>query len=42
MANEEHVALLELGSVAWNPWRGENPREEPDLNAANLPHYLPR
>ncbi len=36
MANDEHVALLKQGVVAWNRWRDENPGTRPDLSEANL------
>src|SRR5262249_49720425 len=36
MANDEHVALLKKGGVAWNAWRCENPDIRPDLSKADL------
>jgi hypothetical protein len=36
MANEEHIAQLRKGAVAWNAWRKENPDIRPDLIGANL------
>jgi uncharacterized protein YjbI with pentapeptide repeats len=36
MANEEHVAILKNGVVAWNAWRRENPNIQPDLDGADL------
>jgi Pentapeptide repeats (8 copies) len=36
MADTEHLALLKLGSSAWNEWRGENPHIVPDLSHAHL------
>jgi uncharacterized protein YjbI with pentapeptide repeats len=36
MANPEHLAKLKEGVEAWNQWRQQNPRVEPDLNEANL------
>jgi hypothetical protein len=36
MANDEHVALLKQGVVAWNAWREENPDTRPDLRRAKL------
>ena len=35
MPNDEHVAVLRSGAVAWNAWRTEN-REMPDLSRAGL------
>jgi hypothetical protein len=36
MANEEHLARLKQGVVAWNQWRDEHPEICPDLRRANL------
>jgi uncharacterized protein YjbI with pentapeptide repeats len=36
MARSEHVAKLREGTDAWNQWRKQNPRLEPDLSLANL------
>jgi uncharacterized protein YjbI with pentapeptide repeats len=36
MANEKHLAILRQGVAVWNAWRRENPRIQPDLEAANL------
>jgi uncharacterized protein YjbI with pentapeptide repeats len=36
MANNEHVALLKQSVDAWNEWRNENPKVNPDLAGANL------
>jgi hypothetical protein len=36
MANDEHVAQLMKGAVAWNAWREESPDIRPDLSGANL------
>jgi uncharacterized protein YjbI with pentapeptide repeats len=36
MANEEHVALLNQGTTAWNQWRKSNTHIIPDLSRANL------
>src|SRR5262245_5925005 len=36
MANDEHVALLKQGVVAWNAWREANPDIRPDLSGAEL------
>jgi uncharacterized protein YjbI with pentapeptide repeats len=36
MANDEHVALIEQGAIAWNAWRHENPNIPPDFIEANL------
>ncbi len=37
MADAEHVARLKQGVEAWNRWREENPKVEPDLTGAYLP-----
>ena len=37
MANEEHVARLKQGVVAWNEWRAENDRAPVDLSYARRP-----
>jgi uncharacterized protein YjbI with pentapeptide repeats len=36
MANQDHVARLKQGVVAWNAWRRENETVVPDLMGANL------
>ena len=36
MANDDHVAQLRKGAVAWNAWRRENPNIRPNLYQANL------
>ena len=36
MANEEHLAIIKQGVVAWNRWRGGNPRIIPDVSEADL------
>jgi hypothetical protein len=36
MANKEHVALLKQGATAWNKWRDENPKIQPDFRGANF------
>ena len=36
MANDEHIALLKQGVQAWNAWRRENPKVDPDLGGADL------
>jgi hypothetical protein len=36
MANTEHLAILKLGSSAWNRWRAENQDIVPDLGRAHL------
>ncbi len=36
MANEEHLAILRQGVVAWNKWRKESPDIQPDLIEVNL------
>jgi len=36
MANEDHVARLKQGVVAWNAWRAKNQNEFPDLSGAIL------
>ena len=36
MANEVHLAILELGTKVWNEWREENPDVRPDLSGATL------
>jgi len=36
MADEEHLAILKQGVMAWNEWRRENPETEPDLSDADL------
>ena len=35
MANDEHVAMLGRGAVAWNAWRAEQD-QTPDLSGAGL------
>ena len=36
MANEEHLAILKQGVVAWNKWRAACPKITPDLRGANF------
>ena len=36
MANQEQVAILKKGVVAWNAWRAENPEVRVDLSEAIL------
>jgi hypothetical protein len=36
MANDEHVAMLKQGMIAWNAWREENYDIRPDLEWADL------
>jgi uncharacterized protein YjbI with pentapeptide repeats len=36
MANVEHLALLQQGTVIWNDWRKRNPVSLPDLRGADL------
>ncbi len=36
MANEEHLAILNQGVIAWNEWRSENYDIEPNLRQADL------
>jgi hypothetical protein len=36
MANDDHVAQLMKGVVAWNAWRKENHVTHPDLSGADL------
>jgi uncharacterized protein YjbI with pentapeptide repeats len=36
MANEEHLAQLRQGVVAWNQWRDKNREIQPDLRDADL------
>ena len=36
MADDQHLALLKQGVVAWNAWRDKNPGIRPDLNEARL------
>jgi len=36
MANPEHVEILRQGADAWNKWREENPKTEPDLIDADI------
>src|SRR3712207_2074076 len=36
MANEDHLALLNQGTTAWNAWRTEHPEIVPDLSKADL------
>lgn len=38
MANEEHIEILKRGVEAWNRWREENPKIEPNLGNMRL-HY---
>jgi DnaJ-domain-containing protein 1 len=37
MARSEHVSKLQEGARAWNAWRRENARAEPQLDDLNLP-----
>ena len=39
MANEEHLAKLKDGIVAWNNWRNANQKVRPDLSGANLSDF---
>jgi Pentapeptide repeats (8 copies) len=36
MANEEHLQMIRQGVDAWNKWRDEHPKIQPDLSGANL------
>jgi len=36
MANDEHIAKLKEGVVAWNAWRDQNPDIRPDLSGARF------
>jgi uncharacterized protein YjbI with pentapeptide repeats len=36
MANDDHVAQLRKGAIAWNAWREENRDIRPDVSEANL------
>lgn len=36
MANRQHLKILKEGVRAWNQWRAENPRIQPDLENASL------
>ena len=36
MANQEHIAVLELGNTAWHKWRKDNPDVIPQLRGAEL------
>lgn len=36
MANEEQLKILEQGAAAWNQWREQNPKTQPDLSEAAL------
>ena len=36
MANEEHLARLKQGVIAWNQWRVEHPEITPDLRQTDL------
>ena len=36
MANQEHFAILKQGVEAWNKWRVEHPRIQPDFRSADL------
>ena len=36
MANDEHIAMLKRGAVAWNAWRDENANILPKLSGADL------
>lgn len=32
MAVEQHIKIFKQGSEAWNTWREDNPKIEPDLS----------
>jgi Pentapeptide repeats (8 copies) len=36
MANQEHLDILKQGIDAWNAWRNEHPKIQPDLSTADL------
>src|SRR3989304_3322395 len=36
MANKTHISILKKGTVAWNPWRKQNPNARIDLHGADL------
>jgi len=36
IANQEHIAVLELGNSAWHKWRKDNPDVIPQLGGAEL------
>jgi len=36
MADSEHLQILARGTLAWNRWRRENSRTQPDLRGADL------
>ena len=36
MADEEHLKRLKQGVEAWNVWRKDNPKAQPDLSQADL------
>ena len=36
IANQEHIAVLELGNSAWHKWRKDNPDVIPQLRGAEL------
>jgi hypothetical protein len=36
MANRKHLEMLQQGTDAWNTWRKEYPRVQPDLSGADL------
>jgi hypothetical protein len=36
VANPEHLAILKTGGKAWNRWREESPKSQPDFSRANL------
>ncbi len=36
MANQEHLDILKQGVKAWNQWRQEHPKIQPDLSRAHL------
>jgi hypothetical protein len=39
MANVEHLEILERGVKAWDEWRGQNFKVEPDLSSATFAEY---
>ena len=36
MGNPDHIAKIDEGVDAWNTWRNDNLRVQPDLTRANL------
>src|SRR6266699_2910817 len=36
MANQEHVQIIQKGIEAWNQWRNQDPKINPDLREADL------